>query len=165
MRWISAGRDQRRRRALAQAGFSYALALTHERERAEDSLQRAWLKLMEAYGEVADRPILFRTIKNLVRDDARGHRSQDQAVEDTDTVPTALTMAGEEPVGGDLDRLLARLGSTEREVLYLNAVEGYTADEIATMMDRPRGSVLSIAARAKAKLRRQVADEPAMTRW
>jgi len=160
MRWLAGRPRENAQRELANAGFRYALALTHDRTRAEDLVQQAWLRLLEAYGQVNDRPRLFLTIKNLVRDDHRRDRLHaEAAIELADPVPTEITTAGEPPVGDDLDRLLARLTPREREVLYLNAVEGYTAAEIAAHMGAARGSVLSLAARAKAKLRRHVGEE------
>ena len=53
----------------------------------------------------------------------------------------------------EMDAALGRLRIEEREALYLAAVEGYTASEIAELTDRPRGSVLSLLHRAKARLR------------
>ena len=53
----------------------------------------------------------------------------------------------------EMDAALERLRPEEREALYLAAVEGYTASEIAKLTDRPRGSVLSLLHRAKARLR------------
>ena len=68
----------------------------------------------------------------------------------------------EEPVPDlDPERLEAALGTLrppEREALYLAAVEGWTAQEIADLTDRPRGTVLSLIHRARGKIRASVGD-------
>lgn len=51
---------------------------------------------------------------------------------------------------------LNNLRSQEREALFLTAVEGYTAQEIADLTHQPRGTVLSLVHRAKQKIRRFV---------
>lgn len=63
------------------------------------------------------------------------------------------------PANGDLDVLLAGLKTAERETLFLNCVEGYTADEIARHTGQPRGTVLSLLSRAKRKLRRIATED------
>ena len=59
---------------------------------------------------------------------------------------------------GSLERSLKRLAPGERAALYLSAVEGYTAKEIAAALDRPRGSILSNIYRARRKLRRWLTE-------
>jgi DNA-directed RNA polymerase specialized sigma24 family protein len=54
---------------------------------------------------------------------------------------------------GALERALGRLRLEERETLFLHAVVGHTAAELAALTGRPRGSVLSSLHRAKRKLR------------
>ena len=59
----------------------------------------------------------------------------------------------------DLDELLAFLRPEEREALYMNAVEGYSAREIAELTDRPRNTVLSLIHRGKKKFRDAIRRE------
>ena len=58
----------------------------------------------------------------------------------------------------DLTRALGRLRETEREAIYLQAVQGYTAAETAELMAIPRGTVLSLIHRGKARLRQLLRD-------
>jgi DNA-directed RNA polymerase specialized sigma24 family protein len=51
-----------------------------------------------------------------------------------------------------LEALLMQLRPDERGALYLNAVEGYTAREIAKQTDMPRNTVLSLIFKARKKL-------------
>jgi len=53
----------------------------------------------------------------------------------------------------DMGVVLAHLRPEEREALYLNTVEGYTAVEIGAMTGEPRGTVLSRLHRARERLR------------
>ena len=55
--------------------------------------------------------------------------------------------------GPALHRALGTLRPDERETLFLAVVEGYTAQEIADMTQRPRGTILSLLHRTKEKLR------------
>jgi len=57
----------------------------------------------------------------------------------------------------DLQQGLAQLRPDEREAIYLQAVQGYTAAEAARLMDIPRGTVLSLIHRGKQRLRRILA--------
>jgi RNA polymerase sigma-70 factor (ECF subfamily) len=53
-----------------------------------------------------------------------------------------------------LTKALDRLNPEERSALYLSAAEGYTAQEIADLFGKPRGTILSMMFRAKKKLQR-----------
>ncbi len=57
------------------------------------------------------------------------------------------------PANGSLDSALGRLRPEERAVLYLSAVEGFTAKQIGELLDWPRGTVLSMLHRSKNKIR------------
>lgn len=141
--------------AWVQAGYRYAFSLTHRQHDAEDLVQQAWLKLTRRYGRVKNRSMLFTTIRHAFYDQCR--RAGIIAFESLDTVPEpAGTNGGDGAVSGDLEALLALLRPVEREALYLNAVEGYTAKEIARMTKTPRNTVLSLIHRARQKLRAAV---------
>jgi RNA polymerase sigma-70 factor (ECF subfamily) len=145
---------------LLQGGFRYALSLTHHQHDAEDLIQQAWLNLMRRYGRVRDKSLLFRAIRNLFYDQYR--RGQIIVFEPLEADHAEMPGAETEdtsPVTGDLDVLLAGLRAVEREALFLNCIEGYTADEIAHLTSQPRGTVLSLLWRAKRKLRRIATDE------
>jgi RNA polymerase sigma-70 factor (ECF subfamily) len=58
-----------------------------------------------------------------------------------------------------MEALLAGLRTPEREALYLNVVEGYTAKEIGRLTDTSRNTVLSLIHRAKEKLRAALEHE------
>ncbi len=144
---------------LLERGFRYALSLAHDETRAEDLLQEGWVSLLAAGGP-HQRAYLFTAIRSRFIDGCRRERL---VIFETLTDANAVGMDGdplhlenEEEVSADqamLDRALARLRPTEREVLLLGDVEGYTAQEIADLTGRPRGTVLSLIHRTRRKLR------------
>lgn len=140
--------------AWVQAGYRYALSLTHNHQDAEDLVQEAWMKLTRRYGRVANRSMLYTTIRNAFYDQCR--RGRIVAFDPLDAALEPVAPASDPAAGqhhADMETLLATLRPAEREALYLNVVEGYTAQEIARMTKTPRNTVLSLIHRARAKLR------------
>jgi RNA polymerase sigma-70 factor (ECF subfamily) len=145
---------------LLQFGFRFALSLTHHAHDAEDLTQQSWLNLARRHGRVRDKGLLFRTIRNLFYDQyRRGKIVLFEPLEDEHADLAADDANESTPAKGDLDVLLAGLRAAEREALFLNCVEGYTAQEIAELTGQPRGTVLSLLSRAKRKLRHKAAEE------
>ncbi|MBB6428356.1 RNA polymerase sigma factor [Algisphaera agarilytica] len=148
---------------LLQSGYRYALALTRQREAAEDVLHEACLSLAKTDGPWKRR-LLFRAIKHRFIDAYRQQQRRPQ----TQTGDEAYRFA-EDAQGGVLATLvqtdsveaaLRCLSDDEREAVLLAWVEGYTARETAKQLGRPRGTVLSLLHRARKKLRDRL-GEPA----
>jgi DNA-directed RNA polymerase specialized sigma24 family protein len=59
-----------------------------------------------------------------------------------------------------LPHQLASIRPEEREAIYLNIVEGYTAQEIAEITETSRNSILSLIHRGKKKLATHLEDFP-----
>lgn len=145
---------------LLTIGYRYAFALAANRQDAEDLLHDAWIRLVSRYGDSPDKPLLFRTIKNLFIDKVRHNmvvnnyaNSQIEPVQNANSALDSL-------VNTDLlEHHLDKLKSNEREVLFLSVVEGYTADEISAMTGLVRGTILSLLFRTKNKLRESIAAE------
>ena len=139
---------------LMRQGYRYALALAHDETDAEDLLHDAWLRLHGA-GKSPDKAYFLRIIRNLFIDRTRQRRlipltGQAAETNETDQVDDSLLEVDRE----SLRRALGELRAEERESLYLQAVEGYTAQEIADLSGQSRGTVLSLIHRAKIKMRR-----------
>jgi RNA polymerase sigma-70 factor (ECF subfamily) len=111
---------------------------------------------------------LFTTIRNLYLDQYRRERLIAFAPLDEVAEPANVEPLLDDRVSArDLEAPLAALRPEEREALYLHAVEGYTAQEIAGLTMRARGTVLSLLHRAKRKLAKAIAaggDRPAPRR-
>lgn len=144
--------------ALAQRGFRFALALSHDQNRAADLIQNAWLAVLVAGGPWTD-GYLFTAIRNRFIDERR--REKRIKMESLDEEPIGRpgsedSLHDEGGFGVSRETLfdaLAVLSPEERGALYLAAVEGYGARQIAELLQRPRGTILSMMHRARCKLR------------
>jgi RNA polymerase sigma-70 factor, ECF subfamily len=139
------------------SGYRYALSLTHDPIAAEDLLQDGCLSMLAA-GASWERAYLFATLRNRFIDRCRRNRKiRFLSLEDGGERAESDATSDWEPPDvlrdGQLERALGELRSEEREALFLAIVEGYTAEEIARLTARPRGTVLSLLHRAKGKLR------------
>lgn len=146
---------------LLHQGFRYALALTHDKHRAEDILQDAWIGVLQAHGPHV-KGYLFSAIRSRFLNQSK--RDLLVPLVSLDSSDTELT----EPESVDIDinielnelaLHLEALRPVEREAIFLSAVEGYTAEEISQHTGNPRGTVLSLISRARIKLRRRICEQ------
>ncbi len=147
---------------LAQRGYRFALSLTHDAGQAEDLIQDAWFAVLQAEGPW-NRGYLFAAVRTRFIDQCRRDRRRDSGFPidrpgEVDRAPTTDFYDDDVfAVNGTLGEALERLRPAERAVLYLAAVEAYTAQQIADVLAWPRGTVQSMLHRAKTKLREQAA--------
>jgi len=144
--------------ALLERAYRYAFSLAHDTIEAEDLLQDACLSIL-ASGGSWEQAYVFTTIRNRFIDRYRRNRkilflSIDHEEQVSAADPANLNWEAPDVLqNGHLSRALGSLRAEEREALFLAVVEGYTAEEIAKVTARPRGTILSLLFRAKAKLR------------
>lgn len=148
---------------LLDAGYRYALSLTHDVTKAEDLVQDASLALL-ASGGSWERAYFFATVRNRFIDRYRRSRKVLFVALEPDEgraagAPDLTWEAPDVLETGQLEKALGKLRTEEREALFLAVVEGYTAEEIGKMTDRPRGTILSLLHRAKKKLRELLAGD------
>lgn len=147
-------------RAFEPPVYNLARRICRTAEDAEDVLQETFIEVFRSIHQfrgdgslwgwvrtVAASKALMRLRRNKYRDadelhDEIGPSRRDDA---------ALRM--------DLEAALERLSETSRAVVWLHDVEGYTHEEIATMMDRTVSFSKSQLARAHARLRRWLGEE------
>ena len=135
-------------RDLLQSGYRYALSLTHNEHEAEDLVQDVWLKLYIKGKGTKSKSLLYTAIRNLYID--RYRKKKLLLIEELDESSLAETIDSDiDP--DDIEKCLANLRPEEREALFLNSVEEYTAEEISGLTDRPRSTVLSLISRGKKK--------------
>lgn len=116
-------------------------------------MQTAWLKLHQRYSEVKTKALFFTTIRNLYIDQYRRRkRVRFIALTSEHEGLSASGAATGEDTKVAIDQMLSKLRDIEREALFLHIVEGYSANEIATLTGRPRGTVLSLIHRSRKKL-------------
>ena len=140
--------------ALSADVYRYALFLCRNPTQAEDLTQetflRAWRFLSSLKDDSKAKSWLFTTVR---REFARQFERYQPVFEELDPERT--------PGGTDVDadawgvrKALAALPLKYREVLVLQAIGGYSGNEIATMLDVPRATVNTRLFRARAHLRR-----------
>lgn len=122
-------------------------------------MQDACLRLFARSSALPDKALLFITIRHLFIDHyRRSKRVVIDSEENLDEVVDANTLDNTPDIANTvgqraMDLALAALREEEREVIYLNVIEGYSAQEIATMTATSRNTVLSLLHRGKTKLR------------
>ncbi len=139
---------------LLTQGFRFALSLTHDRSRAEDLLQDAWLSILNGR-----RPrhlgYLRQTIRNRFYDQERRSRlvrfealnaAENESAPGSESLPDHVERR-------DVERALGVLRPRERETLFLATVEGYSVREIARETGQAQGTVASLLRRSKSKVR------------
>lgn len=144
--------------ALLQSAYRYAHALCGHAELSEDLVHESWLKVVDKHGPSPDKALLFRVIRNLFIDGVRHRTRFPSDSYDDHPLPDATAFDPSHYASHDLvlAQALSELRSIEREVLFLWALEGHTAAEIATLTTQSRGTVLSQIHRAKAKLKKHL---------
>ena len=134
---------------LLNRGYRYALSLTHNEDDAYDLVYSSYLTLSEKRKPVA-LAYLIKTIKNKFVDQKRHLAIKTKWQVENNTNNSYQSEPTIEPL---LEKLLGELPVREREIIFLSAIEDYTAQEIADLINIPRGSVVSILSRTKKKLR------------
>jgi len=147
---------------LLQHGYRYALSLAHHTAKAEDLLQDAWVAVIQADGP-HEKGYLFCAIRsrfyNLHKREQLVPMEPLESTSIPEQNPTyiqhdVLSISEHDIEDPRLESALAQLRGIEREVLYLSAVEGYTAQEITTITGQARGTVLSMLSRTRNKIQR-----------
>jgi RNA polymerase sigma-70 factor (ECF subfamily) len=147
--------------------FGYALTLTRNTTEAEDLVQETYLRATSA----ANRPDsngnlkgwLFVIMRNAWLNQVRHKNSGPLFVdlEANDPPPSETSGAGNNPhvvYLRKLDRQQVRkaiesLPDAYREIIVLRDIEGFTYQEIASVLNCPAGTVMSRLGRARGKLR------------
>ena len=133
-------------------GFTYAFSLTHHHQDAQDLVQTAAMRVISKKRNLSQRGYFYRTIRNLFYDQVKRGK----------VIPFIPLEEEHEPksrselhpgVNEDLNLALAQLSPEDRELLYLHAVEGRTAEELSKALKCSRNTVLSRIHRAKTRLK------------
>jgi len=141
--------------------YRYALSISMCEDLAYDLLQESIERYLRK-SLIVDTPIAYlkTMIRNLFIDWQRHNKvlpmlsidSDDiSCIEPIDNLMDELLINQQE-----VDKLIAMLNSEENELLYLWAVEEHTVDEIASIYEKPRGTILSRLHRLKKRLKIQL---------
>ena len=143
--------------------FRYCFALTGNESDAYDLLQASIEKyLRKAIVSVENETAyLKRIIRNHYIDEYRKQsrvdlESFDEVVTyvDINTKPLEQIVASQRQV----ESVWLLLSDSEREILYFWAVEGYSTSELASILDMPRGTLLSKIHRLRARLEENIGE-------
>ena len=145
--------------------YAAALRITGDADLAADIVHDAWLRAAERADRFEGRST-FRTwivgiVLNLVREHRRSERHEGTPSDETQAEWEATSEAGELEIAGvdpiDLEAAIAALPTGFRQVLILHDIEGFTHDEIATMLSVAPGTSKSQLARARQRVREMLA--------
>lgn len=136
--------------------YRYALALTCQRQDAEDLLHACLAEYLDRPRGHVDAPSAYlrKMLRSRFHDGLRRqqrilYESIDDAVLPIDPQPALESVVVD---AATLARIWRELSPAEREVMYLWAVDGLSATEIALQLGQPRGSVLSRMHRVRQRL-------------
>lgn len=143
--------------------FGLCLRMTKRREAAEDCTQltfiRAWRNLRAFEGRSAFGTWLHRIAVNEVLSHARNRGTRAEASEDTpDTQQEPHAAVRDVDVGEvmDMERALATLPEGSRHVVVLQAIYGYSHEEVADMLDIAVGTCKAQLHRGRRLLRQRL---------
>lgn len=139
---------------LLQSGYRYAFSFTDNRHDAEDLVHDAWLQAYNKYGLFTNKYLLYRTIHNLFIDRYRKIKpfSFEPLEDHPELASEQADMLLEDVSKEEVQSALSLLRPEERQAIFLNYYEGYSASQIAKLNKMPRSSVLSLLQRGKQKM-------------
>ncbi len=145
-----------------QKFYRYAMSLTKNSEDAKDLLQTSIEKwLLASMDEIkAPESYFIRIIRNTFLDHVRKWSKRVESP--LDDVQESKIISLDDKVLEDhicdkdqVFQLLEELSYEERELLFLWAVEGYSFQEISTLLNTPRGTLLARIHRMKKRLQQK----------
>lgn len=146
----------------------FALALTRDREAADDLVQDCLARALAAWAtrrgdDTALRPWLFAILHNRWRTRLRRDWTRPDRIPLDDANEQAAQISGGQSETlelHDLGAAMAKLSEEQRAVLLLVGVEGLSYEEAARVQNVPIGTVMSRLARARDHLRSLMDAEP-----
>ncbi|HXG45607.1 MAG TPA: sigma-70 family RNA polymerase sigma factor [Gemmatimonadales bacterium] len=149
-------------RAFETPVYNLARRICRTTEDAEDVLQETFFEVCRSIGQYRGDGSLWGWVRTIAASKAlmRLRHNRYRVVEELDEELHRAPRAD----GGlrmDLEAALERLPEVSRAVVWLHDVEGYTHEEIASMMGKTVSFSKSQLARAHTRLRRWLGEEPA----
>jgi RNA polymerase sigma-70 factor (ECF subfamily) len=151
--------------------YGYAVTLTRDPTEAEDLVQETYLRAVRAFGQLVPnsnlKSWLFVIMRNAwlnqVRHTSSGPRFIELDNEEKDMARWPDPLARDPYVvylrkleRQEIKDAIESLPTLYREIVVLRDIEGFTYQQIATLLDCPAGTVMSRLGRAREKLRRML---------
>jgi len=131
--------------------FTYSLALTRNRESAEDAIHNAFQRLLRRGSAPSDlRPYVFRCVRNAAIDNLRQDKRREDGIFD---LPNDMDLGPARGSGAELQQLLTHLSEDERETIVLKVLDEMTFQEIADLRNASINTVASWYRRGMEKLK------------
>lgn len=132
--------------AIKRPLYAFCLRLAGNADNAADAVQEAFIRLLDRCGEIAGpgsvKSWLYTTARNQIfngfRRDGRLLEFDDEAIASESTPYTNAERIDETEF---FERILAHLSFDHREVLVLREYEGYSYDEMASILGVPESTV------------------------
>ena len=142
--------------------FAYALRLAHIYSDAEELVQQCYLKLWQKRDKLlaveAPKAYMMRCLHNLFIDNYHRQVRTKRTLEDLQNQPIELEATQLEPaqilLAHQVAEQMQHLSAEQQSILVLHDIEGYSASEIAQILEKPLGTVKSHIHRAREQLRR-----------
>jgi RNA polymerase sigma-70 factor, ECF subfamily len=153
--------------------YGFARVLTHNRTEAEDLVQETYLRATRAFGRLVPdsnlKSWLFAIMRNIWLNQLRHEQSGPQFVEidaEEESRRQWLDRAASDPHTLLLQKVereqvraaIERLPVHYREVLVLRDLEGFSYQQIASILQCPAGTVMSRLGRAREQLKAMLAQ-------
>jgi len=140
--------------------YRYCISLTGDAHSAGDLLQGCLEKYVrrDSSGVVDVKAYFRRMIRNQFIDDRRkeGNKQLDELDEENTVIPLDSRSLDDIIVEREMvEIILNSLTPSEREILFLWAVEGFTIQDIANDLGIPKGTLLSKLHRLKIKIKKE----------
>jgi RNA polymerase sigma factor (sigma-70 family) len=148
-------------RAFETPVYNLARRICRAPEDAEDVVQETFLEVVKSIRDYRGEGHLWGWIRQIAASKALMRLRRDK-LRATDELIDEAAGAPPASIGTriDLERAFAHLTETSRAVVWLHDVEGFTHEEIAERMGRTVSFSKSQLARAHARLRRLLVQEP-----
>jgi len=143
----------------AQQLFTCALVITCSPVQAEDAVHEAFCRLLRRRVAPADlKAYVFRVVRNAAIDQIRRRASSLDSLPDAifDASPPPSELAEEREFKQQIVELLQSMSADERETIVQHLYGELTFQEIATVRQRPLGTVTSWYRRGIEKLHREM---------
>lgn len=145
--------------------YRYCYALTLHTDNAYDLLQTSLEKYLKQAPNTTNQSsrsaYLRKIIRNQFIDDARRAKCVPfEPFDETEITPIDIQPLDNLLINEVLvDQIWEVLNTSEREIIFLWAIQGYTAKEIASELDAPRGTILSKIHRLRQKVQQKFVNK------
>jgi RNA polymerase sigma-70 factor (ECF subfamily) len=160
-------------RAYRKPIFGFLVRLAKDRHVAEDLFQNTWLKVSRSIERLREDTELGAWVFTVARNEFRSYRRW-QLIDlsrlflfhrERENVPPAATaQSGEDTAAAVIERGLAALGASDREVLLLVCVEGMNPQQAATVLGVSHAALRQRLGRARARLKQMLTKLESETR-